>query len=311
MSDSNSPSVVRLPEAPPEARFEWSHSPFEAFLERNFKTVVTGVATAAVLATGWLLWRHQHQKSLLEQAEAFTSAETLDDYQKVINSFPRTQAAGNAQYMVANLLAQNNDHTGALKELDKFLAEYPKHPLVEQAELRRALLTIEAGETQKGLDQLEAFLAKYPQSPFRGLALLRKGDALYALGQKDKAIEVYTQMTEGGMLATTSGKPARDEAYQRLERAKLTPPTEVEFQPESAAPSDSPSAPVTPDTEIKAPALSLDAPEQQAESVSLEAPAEEAPASEAPAEAPATPTAAPEAPAPEAPAAPEGENTNP
>lgn len=282
MSDSNSPSVVRLSETAPQAQFDWNPTPFETFLERNFKLLLTIAVTAAVGGAGWLVWRQQHHRNRLAQAQAFTSAESLDDYKKVITSFPGTEAAGSAHYMSANLLAQNNDTAGALKEWQDFTKNFPSHPLVEQAELRVALLTIETGETQKGVEQLEAFLAKYPQSPFRGLAQLRQGDALVSLGEKDKAVAIYTQMTEGGNLATTSGKPARDEALQRLEWVKLTPPTEIEFVPEPAASSD-PSAATLPATlDVNAPSLNLDAPEPtDAEPILPETPTSEtAPASE-------------------------------
>ena len=217
--------------------------------------------------------------------------------------------------MMAHLLTQNNDLAGALEELNKFIAGYPEHPLLDQAHFRAAVLTIEKGELKVGADQLEAFVNKFPQSSWRPMARLRQGDALVALGEKAKAVEVYEGLTKDTTLA---GNPVVKEALNRVTLARLKPPTEVEFVPEPAAdppqgavlPTPSPGAPPTltpgaPPTltpEVKAPSLDLNAPAQPTPA-ELTIPPPATGETPAPAASPTTPTEPPAAPAPVTPPA--------
>ena len=97
MSDPKpQPIVPATAETAPEARFEWSQSPFETFLENNFKKLLLGLLVAGVGVGGWLVVRQQSAQKLLLQAEAFTGSETLDDYKKIIANYPGSTAAGSA-----------------------------------------------------------------------------------------------------------------------------------------------------------------------------------------------------------------------
>ena len=115
MKESKPHPVSATPDAPPVARFDWSQSPFESFLESHFKKVLFGLAAVAIGIGGWLVLRQKNEEKLDREGQAFTAADTLDDYKKVIANYPGSVAAGSAQFMIANLLAQNNDLTGALE----------------------------------------------------------------------------------------------------------------------------------------------------------------------------------------------------
>jgi predicted negative regulator of RcsB-dependent stress response len=271
--------------APPEAKFEWTHSPFEAFLEQHFKTILVVLGAIAVGVAGWLVWKQRAEEQRVREGRAFSGSETLDDYKKVIANFPGSTAAGSAQFMIANLLAQNNDTAGAIEELEKFLTTYPDHPLVDQATFRIAALTSQT-DAKAGLEKLEAFIAASPNSPFYPLARLRHADLLAAAGDIEKASAGYQAILDDNALA---GNPVRDQATDRLGKIKLKRPEEVEFVPEppppapdAPAPASTSPAPPGPTPEIKVPAFGLDA----------------AAPSDAP---PLVPADAPPAPAPESP----------
>jgi predicted negative regulator of RcsB-dependent stress response len=292
-----SPTPATTQAAPPEAKFEWTHSQFEAFLERHFKALLAALGAVALTVGGWLVWKQRVEEKRVREGEAFAGAETLDDYKKVIANHPGSMAGGSAQFMIANLLAQNNDIAGALEELQKFAANYPTHPLADQAEFRIAVLTMEKGETKAGLEKLESFITRFPKSPFRGQALLRRADGLAATSERDKALEVYKSILADSTLA---GNPVRTDAESRLATIKLKPPVEIEFVPEppptppgATAPADpaNPAAttPATPASDLSVPSLGLDAP-LPSEAPLLPAPPLAAPpASPVPPAAPASP----------------------
>ncbi len=214
----------------PEANFEWTQSPFEDFLERHFKKLLITLIAAAVGVAAWLVIRQQSEKNAVRQAQAFTSAETLDDYKKVIANHPGTVAAGSAQLMIANLLAENNDISGALDELRKFTAGYPQHPMAEHAAFRIVALAEEKDGPEAGIRESDAFIERFPNSPLRPFAQLRKGDALAALGKREDAVALYdAMMLDQSLFGNTS---VRAMAGDRAAKVKLQPPTEVEFVPE-------------------------------------------------------------------------------
>ena len=321
MSDPKpQPIVPATAETAPEARFEWSQSPFETFLEHHFKKLLLGLLVTGVGVGGWLVMRQQSAQKLLLQAEAFTGSETLDDYKKVIANYPGSTAAGSAQLMIANLLAQNNDTAGALEELKKFTASHPKHPMMDQAAFRIAVLTAEKEGAAADAGPYDTFINQFPDSPLRPLAQMRKADALVAAGKREEALAVYDAIQQDN---TLYGNTVLTEAKERAAQVKLKAPTPVEFVPEPAAPAPAPATPGAP-----ASALNFDAPAPAAPQfpaapdfptapestpAPAETPAAETPAAPAtPAETPAAPAPAPaETPAAEAPAAAEPAAPNP
>ena len=234
MSDPKpQPATPATPDTAPEARFEWTQSPFESFLEQHFKKLLIGLIGVAVGVGAWLVMRQQSEHKAIAQAQAFTGAETLDDYKKVIANHPGSVAAGSAQLMIANLLAQNNDTAGALEELKKFTASYPNHPMTDHAAFRTAVLTGEKDGPQAGIAQYDAFINQFPNSPLRALAQLRKADSLVTAGQRDEGLALYDAIQKDNSLYAS---PVLAEAKERAAQVKLQPPTEVEFVPEPTPP---------------------------------------------------------------------------
>lgn len=242
MSDSKpQPAVPPTPDTAPEARFEWTQSPFESFLEQHFKKMLIVLLAIAAAVGAWLVIRQQRERAAIAQAEAFTGSETLDDYKKVIANHPGSVAAGSAQLMIANLLAQNNDVAGALDELKKFTSSFPQHPMVEHAAFRIAALTAEKDGSEAGVREYESFINRYPNSPLRPLAQMRKADALVNLGKTDEALAVFDAIQKDSSLF---GNEILAQAKERADQVKLKPPTEVEFVPEpDPAPAATPASP--------------------------------------------------------------------
>jgi predicted negative regulator of RcsB-dependent stress response len=256
MSDAK-PSKSKLaatPDAPPEAKFEWQRSGFEQFLEQHFKKLLIAAAIIAVTVAGVLVYRERREEQRAREGQAFTSAETIEDYKKVIANYPGSVAAGSAQLMIANQLADNNSPNEAIDELNRFLADYTEHPLRDQAGFRLAVLTLTKGDPKAGLELIDRFLRDYPKSPLAPLARIRKGDALLLTGDADAARKVFEELIADPSFA---GSPFFKEAEDRLAQSKLKPPVEVEFVPEPEPPKPPPATPAStaPPPDINAPSL--------------------------------------------------------
>lgn len=286
------------PDAPPEATFDWQHSGFEAFLERHFKKILLVLAVLALAVAIWLVWRQQAQEARRAQAAAFTSAETIEEYQKVIAQHPGTTAAGSAQLMIANLAQEPAD---AVDALETFLSTYPNHPLRDHAAFRSAVLTASKIDPEKGLQKLEEFIASYPNSELRPLARIRRGDVLFGLGRAEEARQAYQELLDDTSFA---GHSLYRDAESRLQQAKLKAPQEVEFVPEpESPPSPTPDVPEFNIDSLLQPTPSMPAPNP----LEGEAPASAPDPAAQPAAPEATSAGAGEGAAPAAPAAESGD----
>lgn len=293
MSDSKpQPAPSATPDAAPVAQFDWSQSPFESFLEQHFKKLLIGLLAIGVGVGGWLVLRQQAERKAIAEAQAFTGSETLDDYKKVIANHPGTVAAGSAQLMIANLLAQNNDAAGAIEELKKFSAGYPTHPMADHAAFRSAVLAAEKDGAAAGVTQYDTFINQFPNSPFRALAQLRKADALVTSGKRDEAIAIYESIQKDNSLYAN---PVLAEAKERIAQVKLKPPVEVEFVPEPTPPPSAAAPAGTPPSglDFEAPAPTETTPPTLSIDPTTPPPPAPAPGAEAPTAVPETPAPAP------------------
>jgi predicted negative regulator of RcsB-dependent stress response len=251
--------VPASPDAPPEATFEWQHSPFERFLEKHFKKLLIGVGVVAVAVAAVLVHRQRSEEQRVREGQAFAAAVSVEDYRKVIANYPGTAAAGSAQFMLAQL-AEKNSPAEAIGELERFLADYPDHPLRDHAAFRAAVLMIAKGDTEGGIGKLDSFLRNYSDSEVSPVARIRKGDALAALGRTDEARKVYEDLIADVSFA---GSPFFQLAENRLAQVKLKPPVEVEFVPEpepKPAPASGQPAPSATGGDLKIPSILDDLP---------------------------------------------------
>ncbi len=125
----------------------------------RYKYIVLGAVALLVLAlVGSELYRNAQSRTAEAASAGLNGAKTIGEYQKVIDTYPNTLAAGNAYLLMARDQTEAKDFAGAAATWQTFAEKFPKHP---QA----------------------------------GAALLARGNALEAQGKLDEARAVYQQVS--------------------------------------------------------------------------------------------------------------------
>lgn len=227
------------PEAP-VATFEHQTSSLERFLEENLKTLLIAGAVIFVGIIGYLIFTHLSESKAAEEAAAFTSAETVEEYREVISGYPGSKAAGNAQLMIGKKLAEEDETKGeAISELRTFVETYADHPLRAQGMFELATLLLETDKKEEAVAQMDKLISEYPDSHLTPYAKLTKGDFAYEDGDVDAAQKIYNEV-----LTKHTGTDAAKLAEQRSDRAKVDAPEIVEPRPEPLPDDATPPAPL-------------------------------------------------------------------
>ena len=217
------------PEAP-VATFDHGKQPssFERFLEENLKSLLIAGAVIFVGAIGYLIFSHFSASKAAKEANAFTAAESADDYKGVISSFPGSLAAGNAQLMIGKTLAEDEEKADeAIAAFRTFVETYNDHPLRDQGIFQLASMLIGADKKAEGVSQLDKLLSDYPDSHLAPFAKLYKGDFAFEEGDKVGAEKIYDEV-----LKKHPGTEASRLADQRLDSLKIDKPEIIAPRPQ-------------------------------------------------------------------------------
>lgn len=169
------------------------HVPEEArtFLEENGRSLLIGVVGAALLYAGMSAYRHYRDSSAQDAERLLFSEQTVDNVQKVVDSYGSTPAAPLAQMTLAATKYDAGDYDVAEKLYAEFLTKFPKHELRDQADYNRAVCQEAAGRIDEALASYTAFAGKgkdhylYPETVFG------RGRCLESLGRFPEAKAVY------------------------------------------------------------------------------------------------------------------------
>ena len=225
--------------AAPVATLDHETSSFERFLEENLKTLLIAGGVIFIGAIGYLIFNYLSESSAAEEANAFTSAESVEDYRKVISDFPGSLAAGNAQLMIGKTLGEDDEkQQEAIAELRTFVESYGDHPHRAQGMFQLVSLLLDDGKKSEAVGQIDKLIAEYPESHLVPYAKLCKGDFAYEEGNKEEAQKVYSDV-----LIKHSGTAAAKLAEERADRAKIDPPVIVDPRPEPLPEDGGPPAP--------------------------------------------------------------------
>lgn len=223
----------------PVATLEHQTSSFERFLEENLKTLLIAGGVIFVGIIGYVIFTYISESKAADQANAFTGAESVEDYREVINTYPGSLAAGNAQLMIGKTLAEDDEKKSeASAELRTFVESYADHPQRSQGMFLLASLLLEEDKKSEAIEQFDKVIAEYPDSHLSPYAKLFKGDFAYEEGNIDAAQKIYSQV-----LMQHTGTEAAKLAEQRADQAKLDAPEIVAPRPEPVTEDSGPPAP--------------------------------------------------------------------
>ena len=125
----------------------------------------------------------------LANAGDLRAAERL--YREVVARFPRSEAASDATFELAGVLALDGHLEAAARSYANVMFKYPSSPLAEDAAYRRAELLLEQDAAAAARDAFAAYRTEYPAGRFRDGALYWGGVASSRAGEPLRAILLW------------------------------------------------------------------------------------------------------------------------
>lgn len=272
----------------------------DQFLEKNFKKILLACVLVVVLLGAYGLIQHNRNLAAEAEAEAFTSAKTIDDCDLVIRKHPGTVAAANALLVKADLQWEKNEKSSSVATLKEFTTQFPKHPFHAQTLLAIASKQEAMGDKSDARAGYEQIIASHPNTELAQLAQIRLGDLHWAEGKEDEAKKAYEEATAKFPGLTAFEK----EAQTRLEwiaaalpTKEVDPPPAPKPDPKATPPAAGlPAIPGMPGISLKPAESGIGATINPAEALKTPAPAMRQPDQNTPPPPPAPP-ATPAAPA--------------
>ena len=159
----------------------------------------TKVITYTVLLLVGLLAFAAYQiitlRTLAESSALYAQASKPDDFKQVIQQFPHSLSAGNAQLMLAEALRSEKKFDEAATVLHQFAEQFPDHPLAAAGALSLATLLDKQGKTDQAFEAYQQVSVKYAASYAAPMALMSQANILTAKGKIEEARHLYESVT--------------------------------------------------------------------------------------------------------------------
>ena len=171
---------------------------FEVFWASYGKRLT--IAVVAVFAVGFVVLYRQHQSSVqVEQAaEALTRATDAASLERVVSSFPGSQAAAEALSRLGDLYYRNGRYAEAASTYQRIERGFPGHPLAESAKLCGAAILEAQGDWNGAKTQYSQLLNTAGNSYIVNAAKMGLARCLEMQGQKKEAAQYYEEVAAVG-----------------------------------------------------------------------------------------------------------------
>ena len=190
----------------------------ELFWQANWKkflAVLLVVVALIFLSGGWMWWT----TSVRNAAESlYSQASTPEDWRGVVEKFPGSVPAGNAQLRLAAALRGEDNLDGAVAELEKFQTEQSGHPLAGSAWLALGELRQMQGKAEEALEVYRQASLLRPESYATPLSMIAEAKLLVA---SDRDGEARAILESVGL--SYSQTPSAMVAQAELEKLALPP----------------------------------------------------------------------------------------
>ena len=205
-----------------EPVMEFSDS--DLFWQEHWKKFAWGLAALVALIMAVGVWKFWSARSLAAAEALYSSANSPEAWREVVQKYPGTVPAGNAQLQLAESLRGGGDLAAATSELQSFLQSQPEHPLAGTAWLTLGEVRQMQGENNGALEAYREASSKHADSYAAPLALLAEAKLLEQMGSPGEARAVLESI--GSLHADT---PAAMIAAGEL--ARMRPPTQQPVAP--------------------------------------------------------------------------------
>lgn len=161
------------------------------FLERNGRSLLVGVAAAAVLYVGLSAYRNYTESSARTAESMLFASQSAESLQQVVDQYGRTPMAPLAQITLASSKYDAGDYQAAEDLYAAFASKYPTHTFRTQAEFNRAVCQEASGRLEDALTTYVAFSSKDKTSYLYPEAVFGRARCLEQLGRFPEAKAVY------------------------------------------------------------------------------------------------------------------------
>jgi hypothetical protein len=214
-----------MPTAPPPSRDVALETRF--FWER-FKKPILAITIVVLLGiTAFTGYRFYSDRRAAAASATLASANTAQEYERVITGYSNTPAAADAYILLAEAQRKEKKFTEANKTLETFIAKYPKHEFVSTAKMATAANLDSMGKTNEALVMYQQIASAYPNSYAAPLAMLSQVYILKSKNRNDDARRICETMLTQYRTSFWAG-----EAMQQL---RLLKPITTSTPPPAAA----------------------------------------------------------------------------
>lgn len=132
--------------------------------------------------------------SLISQDPAATNV-SAQDFQKIADEYPNTQAAERAEIIAAGVLFTNGKYEEAEKHFSEFLNNHPTSELGSEAALGVAASLEARGKVSEAVSKYQELITTYPGTSAIAPAKLTLARLLETQNKPDEALRLYDELT--------------------------------------------------------------------------------------------------------------------
>jgi predicted negative regulator of RcsB-dependent stress response len=166
----------------------------EAYFEKNKRKLLLVICLVLIGSAAYIILSSVSKEKSREASNAFTLADTSEEYRQVSIDYQGTIAGGNALLMKADRETQDKNPKEALATLTEFVDSYQDHPRYTQGLFAIASHAQINGNNEDARSRFQEIVDTQSRSEFAPLALMRLGDLAMVDEKYDDARGIYNSV---------------------------------------------------------------------------------------------------------------------
>jgi predicted negative regulator of RcsB-dependent stress response len=166
----------------------------EAYIEKNKRTLILVICLVLLGSAAYIILNNVSKEKEREAANAFTLADTAEQFRQVSIDYQGTVAGGNALLMKADRETKEQNAKEATATLTEFVAAYQDHPRYAQGLFALAAQAQTNGDNDDAKRRFQEIVDTQSQSELAPLALMRLGDLALAAKNYEEARGIYNSV---------------------------------------------------------------------------------------------------------------------
>lgn len=161
------------------------------FWDQHKGKILLYAALLAVALISFAAYQMATQRKLAAAADQLAQASNEEDYRRLIQKFPRTTAAANAQLLLAAQLRAEKKYDESNAVLKSLLDQTPDYSLADGASLSMAANYEAQGKTSEAIETYQQISSRFAGFYSAPVAAISRANLLKATGKADEAKRAY------------------------------------------------------------------------------------------------------------------------